>query len=74
MVIIRNKTAHQRIYTLEDGSTLRVGAFSSSEPLEDKLVGKQVTGDVGIGKLEVVSVSSTVKENDINKTDKGGKK
>lgn len=72
MVTVINKTAHQRIYTLTDGSTLRVGAFSQSDPFEDNLVCSHLRSDDSIGVVEVVSVSHD-KEDD-TKINKGGKK
>lgn len=72
MVKVINKTSHQRIYTLTDGSTLRVGAFDSSKLFEDKLVCSHLESDEKAGIVEVISVSHN-KEVD-TKTEKGGKK
>ena len=72
MVKVINKTSHQRIYTLTDGSTLRVGAFDYSKPFEDELVCSHLESDEKAGVVEVISVSHN-KEND-TKTEKGGKK
>lgn len=72
MVKVINKTSHQRIYTLTDGSTLRVGAFDYSKPFEDKLVCSHLESDEKAGVVEVVSVSHN-KEDD-TKIEKGGKK
>ena len=72
MVKVINKTSHQRIYTLTDGSTLRVGAFDYSKPFEDELVCSHLESDEKAGVVEVISVSHN-KEND-TKTEKGGNK
>lgn len=73
MVKILNKTSRQRIYTLTDGSTLRVSARSGSRPIEDNLVCSHIKSDEKAGVVSVVGVSYTG-ENDTAKTDKGGKK
>ena len=72
MVKVINKTSHQRIYTLTDGSTLRVGAFDYSKPFEDELVCSHLESDEKAGVVEVISVSHD-KEVD-TKIEKGGKK
>lgn len=71
MVKVLNKTSHQRIYTLADGSTLRVNAFNYSKPFEDKLVCSHLKSDETAGVVEVISVSH-IKED--TKVEKGGKK
>lgn len=72
MVKVLNKTAHQRIYTLTNGATLRVPAHSTSEPFEDALVCPHIQGDVDSGVVTIISV--TAEATDTTKTDKGGKK
>ena len=73
MVKILNKTSHQRIYTLTDGTTLRVGAYGSSKPFEDSLISSHIKSDEKAGVISVESVSYA-KENDDTKSNKGGKK
>ena len=70
MVKVVNKTAHQRIYTLTDGTTLRVGAFNYSVPFEDNLVCSHLKSDECTGDIEVISVGHSKHED--TKIDKGG--
>ena len=72
MIKVINKTAHQRIYTLTDGSTLRVQAYGYSSPFEDDLICSHLKSDEVAGKIQVVSVSHT--KNEDTKINKGGKK
>lgn len=72
MVKVINKTSHQRIYTLTDGTTLRVGAYSVSSPFEDSLVCSHIKSDETAGVVRIDRVNYA-NEND-TKTDKGGKK
>ena len=72
MVKILNKTSHQRIYTLTDGTTLRVGAFDSCKPFEDSLVCSHIKSDEKAGVISIERVNYA-NEND-TKTEKGGKK
>ena len=72
MVKILNKTSHQRIYTLTDGTTLRVGAFDGSKPFEDSLICSHIESDEKAGVLSIERVNYA-NEND-TKTEKGGKK
>ena len=75
MVKVINKTSHQRIYTLTDGSTLRVPAHMSSEPLEDKLICSHIKGDEEAGVVSVEGVSYTKTDNGTEDMQgKGGKK
>lgn len=73
MVRVLNKTAHQRIYTLTDGTTLRVGAYTHSDLFEDKLICSHIKSDEKAGVVSVASVSHA-KEEDTDKSNKGGKK
>ena len=73
MVKVLNKTSHQRIYTLTDGTTLRVGAFNSSKPFEDSLVCSHIKSDEKAGVVSIERVTYA-NENDDTKSNKGGKK
>ena len=73
MVKVLNKTSHQRIYTLKDGTTLRVGAYKSSNPFEDSLICSHLESDAKAGVVSIDSVSYATENND-TKLNKGGKK
>lgn len=73
MVKVLNKTSHQRIYTLTDGTTLRVGAYGSSKPFEDSLVCSHIKSDEKAGVVSVESVSYAKDDKD-TKSNKGGTK
>lgn len=72
MVKIINKTSHQRIYTLTNGSTLRVGAFNYSKPFEDNLICSHIKSDEVAGVIEIMCVSHD--KYDDTKKEKGGNK
>lgn len=72
MVKIINKTSHQRIYTLTDGTTLKIGAYRACHPFEDSLICSHIKSDEKAGVVSIESVNYA-NEND-TKTDKGGKK
>ena len=74
MVKVLNKTSHQRIYTLTDGTTLRVGAYGSSKPFEDSLVCSHIKSDESAGVVSVESVSYAKEDKEDTKSNKGGTK
>ena len=74
MVKILNKTSRQRIYTLTDGTTLRVGAFDGSKPFEDSLVCSHIKSDESAGVVSVESVSYAKEDKEDTKSNKGGTK